>query len=66
MGPSILIVDDSAPLLTALRGVFEDQLGANCSEACNGQEAVEKAPGIKPDLVVLGLSMPVMNGSTRL
>jgi len=31
-------------------------------EAANGREAIEKAEQLKPDLVVLDLSMPVMNG----
>jgi two-component system, NarL family, nitrate/nitrite response regulator NarL len=31
-------------------------------EAEHGQEAVEKDPALRPDLVVLDLSMPVMNG----
>lgn len=46
----------------ALRKLFKDGLGATCAEACNGREAIEKASGINPDLIVLDLSMPVMNG----
>ena len=33
-----------------------------CGEASNGQEAVEKVLSLKPDLVLMDLSMPVMNG----
>jgi DNA-binding NarL/FixJ family response regulator len=33
-----------------------------CGEAENGKEAVEKVMQLKPDMVVLDLSMPVMNG----
>ena len=33
-----------------------------CGEAANGKDAVEKAEEIQPNLVVLDLSMPVMNG----
>jgi DNA-binding NarL/FixJ family response regulator len=33
-----------------------------CAEAQNGREAVEKALQFRPDLIVLDLSMPVMNG----
>jgi len=62
MGRTILIVDDSQILRNALRGLFEDRLGATCKEACNGREAIERAPTVKPDLIVLDLSMPVMNG----
>ena len=33
-----------------------------CGEASNGKEAVEKAQALHPDLVVLDITMPVMNG----
>lgn len=33
-----------------------------CGEANNGQEAVELAEKLSPDLIVLDLSMPVLNG----
>ncbi len=33
-----------------------------CGEAENGQEAIEKAQELHPDLIVLDLSMPIMNG----
>jgi len=33
-----------------------------CAEAANGEEAVELAVSLKPDVVILDLSMPVMNG----
>jgi DNA-binding NarL/FixJ family response regulator len=33
-----------------------------CAEAVNGKEAVEKAMELKPDLVVMDITMPVMNG----
>jgi DNA-binding NarL/FixJ family response regulator len=34
-----------------------------CGEAENGREAIEKAQELHPDLIVLDLSMPVMNGT---
>jgi DNA-binding NarL/FixJ family response regulator len=34
-----------------------------CGEAVNGREAVEKAMTLKPDLVLLDLAMPEMNGA---
>jgi two-component system, NarL family, nitrate/nitrite response regulator NarL len=33
-----------------------------CGEAEHGREAVEKAPFLRPDLIILDLSMPVMDG----
>jgi DNA-binding NarL/FixJ family response regulator len=33
-----------------------------CGEAVNGQEAVEKAIALSPDLVILDINMPVLNG----
>ena len=35
-----------------------------CGEAENGREAVEKARELNPDLIILDLSMPIMNGLT--
>jgi YesN/AraC family two-component response regulator len=33
-----------------------------CGEAANGQEAIERAQEFHPDLIILDLSLPVMNG----
>ena len=33
-----------------------------CAEACNGREAIDQALVFRPDLIVLDLSMPLMNG----
>lgn len=33
-----------------------------CAEAATGREAVEKAAALKPDVIVLDLSMPIMDG----
>ncbi len=59
----VLIADDNAHLRKALCRLFEghDYLEI-CCEVANGREAVEKAIEIKPDLIILDLSMPVMNG----
>jgi len=59
----ILIVDDSAAVRRALRDVLEQQQGWEVSgEAGNGREAIEEVQKAKPDVIVLDLSMPVMNG----
>ncbi len=63
MAYSILIVDDSAPLRYALRSWIEqDENWKICGEAENGKAAVEKVKELRPDIVILDLEMPVMNG----
>jgi DNA-binding NarL/FixJ family response regulator len=63
MAWSVLIVDDSVFVRKALCGIFRDQPDLEvCGEAENGREAIERAQQLQPDLVVLDLSMPVMNG----
>ncbi|HTZ75675.1 MAG TPA: response regulator transcription factor [Candidatus Aquilonibacter sp.] len=58
----ILIADDHEALRRGLRSAL---LGAGwqvCGEAADGKQAVEKTKELKPDLVLLDLSMPVMSG----
>jgi DNA-binding NarL/FixJ family response regulator len=59
----ILIVDDNAIIRRCLRRVFESIEGWTvCDEACDGREGIEKAEAKRPDLIVLDLSMPRLNG----
>lgn len=59
----ILIVDDSALVRGYVRTAIEQNAGwAVCGEAENGEVALEMVVNLKPDLVVLDLSMPGMNG----
>lgn len=61
--PSILIVDDYAPVRSAMRRWLETcSVLSVCGEAVDGQDAIEKARQLKPDLVVLDISMPGMDG----
>jgi DNA-binding NarL/FixJ family response regulator len=63
MVKSILIVDDNAFVREALCEMFKRERDFDiCGEAENGRDAIEKAKQLRPDLVVLDLSMPVMNG----
>ena len=56
-------MDDSAFIRRALCELFTHEAGFEVSgEAENGKEAIEKAQVLRPDLIVLDLSMPVMNG----
>ena len=60
---SILIVDDHPAIRRALRMAFERQPGFTvCGEAEDGFDAIAKAKKLSPDLIVLDLRMPVMDG----
>jgi DNA-binding NarL/FixJ family response regulator len=59
----VLLVDDSVTVRRAVRPFFDSHPNFEvCGEAEHGREAVENAPSLRPDLIVLDLSMPVMNG----
>jgi len=63
MQKSILIVDDHARVRRILRDFFENYgQGLDVYEAADGVEAIEKVSEMKPDLIVLDLSMPRLNG----
>jgi two-component system, chemotaxis family, chemotaxis protein CheY len=62
MSHTILIADDSLFIREALCTFFEQQDFSVCGEAENGKEAIDKAQELHPDLILLDLSMPVMNG----
>lgn len=60
---SVLIADDHEMIRKALCELFASQKDFEvCAEAENGKEAVEMAQFFHPDLILLDLSMPVMNG----
>ena len=65
----ILIVDDHEIFRRGLRSLLESRNGFNISgEAVNGLEAIEKAKELQPDVIVMDVSMPQMDGlqATRL
>jgi len=63
MVKSVLIADDHDMIRKALCELFASQKDFEvCAEAENGKEAVEMAEIFRPDLILLDLSMPVMNG----
>ncbi|MEG4146398.1 ATP-binding protein [Microcoleus sp. Pol12B5] len=57
----ILLVDDRFENRGFIRS-FLEPLGFNIMEACNGQEALNKAINFQPDLIITDLVMPVMDG----
>jgi DNA-binding NarL/FixJ family response regulator len=63
MAARILIVDDNA----VVRGLIGETLRGHegwqvCAEVENGEQAVAKARELSPDLIILDLAMPVMDG----
>ena len=59
----ILVADDHQVVRTGLRTLLESKTGWQvCAEAANGREAVEKAGELQPDVAVLDIGMPLMNG----
>jgi len=60
---SVLIADDNAFVRERLGELFSREPDFEvCGEAENGRKAIEKAQESHPDLILLDLSMPVMNG----
>lgn len=63
MSVRILIVDDNAPIRAGLRLILENHVDwVVCGEAANGIEAIERYRRLRPDLMIVDVSMPVMNG----
>jgi two-component system chemotaxis response regulator CheB len=59
----VLIADDNPFIRTALYEFFQREPDFKvCGLAENGQEAIEAARRLHPDLIVLDFDMPVMNG----
>ena len=63
MTKSILVADDSEQVRKYVSKLLRTNPDFEvCGEAVNGVEAVAKAKELQPDLVILDLGMPVMNG----
>lgn len=60
---SVLVVDDSALMRNLISRIVESTPGLKLAgKAMNGSFALEKIPLLKPDVIVLDIEMPVMNG----
>ena len=60
----VLIADDNDYVRCVIRTFLQDQAEIKvCGEAVDGVEAIEKTRQLKPDLVLLDLSMPSLNGA---
>src|SRR5580692_4380243 len=63
MAKTILIADDNPHVRKALCKLLQAEKDYDlCAEAENGKQAIELAQQCLPDLIILDLSMPVMNG----
>src|ERR1700726_4253881 len=59
----ILVADDHEVMRTGVRALIEQEPGLQvCGSAPNGQEAVEAARKLKPDVVILDMAMPELDG----
>jgi CheY-like chemotaxis protein len=60
--PRVLIVDDAAAMRAALRGLLEDHGLPVIGEAADGLQAVTMAAQLQPDVVVMDVRMPGLDG----
>jgi DNA-binding NarL/FixJ family response regulator len=63
---SVLLVDDDDDLRALLRVTLAEQGFEIVGEARDGREGVEQAARLQPDVILLDLSMPVVDGVTVL
>ncbi len=66
MPPTIILADDHSVVRQGIRILLERESFEVVGEAANGLEAVRLAEKLQPDVAILDLSMPVMNGITAL
>jgi two-component system, NarL family, nitrate/nitrite response regulator NarL len=58
-----LLVDDHESVRAGVTAILSSRPNIEvCGEATNGQEAVEKARALQPDLIILDVTMPVLDG----
>lgn len=59
---NILVVDDALFVRETIRRILEANGHVMVGEAENGREAIQKYEAIKPDIVLLDITMPVVSG----
>lgn len=62
MSKKVLVVDDSRTALLMEQSIVEKRTPYQCVTASDGQDAVEKAKQERPDLILMDVVMPRMNG----
>jgi DNA-binding NarL/FixJ family response regulator len=58
----VLIADDHEAVRRGLKSAITGAGWEVCGEATNGKEAIEQARELRPDVVILDISMPIMGG----
>ena len=61
--PRVLVVDDDEHIRTLIVLALSDE-GYEVNLACNGEVALELAAACRPDVILLDINMPVMDGTT--
>ena len=60
---TVLLVDDNGPIRKSLRSLLEASEDIQIvATATNGVDAVDKASSCRPDVAVMDISMPIMDG----
>jgi DNA-binding NarL/FixJ family response regulator len=60
--PKILIADDHEIMRRGIRSVLESRGDIEVYEAVNGKEAIDRTHELQPQLIILDVSMPVLDG----
>ena len=59
----VLVADDHEVMRLGIRNLVENRSGWSvCADAANGREAIEKALQFLPDVIIMDITMPAMNG----
>ena len=62
MPARILIADDNSVARTTIRALLDWHSFQVCGEAQNGKEAIDRVMELKPDVILLDINMPELNG----
>lgn len=63
MGKQLVLICDDQPIIHETLGVYLENEGFTYASAMDGQEALEKAELLKPDMIILDLMMPKKSGT---
>jgi DNA-binding NarL/FixJ family response regulator len=61
--PTVIVVDDHAVIRRGVQGILHNYPEWEfCGEAANGQEAIKLAQTVRPEIIIMDVSMPGLNG----